>query len=252
MKQIIFLLLVLSATTSFARDCIEALWSSNIIFSINTTNKAYPDSLYQTIDEVKQEIKYHWSNGVLDSAISIQDDTLYSKIIYTTVLSGDTVKLIAKGNINEIGELQISQDYATKDQRHSIVEISSIIVTTDMYLKNDSLISTSTTINGSDTLVISIIYTKSAEDSLKCLAIVDAEGRDSMELNFEYSDTEKGFVEKSDVIQNGEIQQHIEMYFIDPTKSSKGTTSVKRRKIRTQISPKAKYYDLLGRYKFKR
>lgn len=34
MKQLVFLLLVLSATTSFAKDCIEALWKSAYLANI--------------------------------------------------------------------------------------------------------------------------------------------------------------------------------------------------------------------------
>ncbi|MCQ2055834.1 MAG: hypothetical protein MJY82_11200 [Fibrobacter sp.] len=139
----------------------------------------------------------------------------------------------------------------TKNHKHIVLKTKSQITITDEYLKNDSIISTNKVILDDDTSDAFIYtYTKSADNPLKCQTVSSVTKNDTIEMIFEYNDTEKGFVEKASIIEDNEIQNYTESYYIIPDKSPSETTAIRRKTPRTGISSKAKYFDLLGRYKF--
>ena len=74
-------------------------------------------------------------------------------------------------------------------------------------------------------------------DDLKCYTY----SNDSLSQTMIYSNNEKGYSLK--VLENNITVQ--ELFFVNP-----GTTAIHKRRAPVKISPKARYFDLLGRYKF--
>jgi hypothetical protein len=80
-------------------------------------------------------------------------------------------------------------------------------------------------------------YVEDPSDDFKCYEYEN----DSLTLTLVYQKTDNGFSLKAN--QGTSLK---EIFFVDPN----STTAIRKQRPAVKISPKARYFDLLGRYKF--
>lgn len=261
MKKILFSLMILAIYAS-ANTCTETWFKAQTQFLSNSPNTPYLDSVYSAIYYLRQTeptekfVKLSYNNGYLekiingyvgDPDISIdyiyasKDESVLSKtgfegLIFDSTV-GDTTYWIRKhyenGNHYQTMLYKITKSYfSCKDSTNHIYN--------EYFFRNDSLIIIDIE-NYSSEANRKTEYTYMIEDStddLKCYEYRN----DTLYHTLIYNNNEKGFSLK--VFENNVITE--ELFFVNPD----GTTAIHKRSAPIKISPKARYFDLLGRYKF--
>lgn len=270
MKKILFSLLILAIYAS-ANTCTEAMFEiSKPNFYISKT-KTYIDSIFyadttnfsDTVFVQERFKKNIYNNGYLEKTIygyvgDINNE--YAEILYyinskdETVLSGKGIEVLfsdsASGDTN-IWHLKYSykgsfeqEDYIkTTNSYISYLSYSldhkPLEYLTEFFFRNDTLVSRYTDNNNLDweQKTENTYIVEDSKDDTKCYAYKN----DSLFNTLIYYSKENGYSIKS-VDKDG----FSEIFMVYPD----GTTAIHKRRAPVKVSPKARYFDLLGRYKF--
>ena len=117
---------------------------------------------------------------------------------------------------------------------------------TETYLSNDTLYHKAIYgYNSDDERPHTEFVVADPESDTKCLEYEITEGTPRIVETIDYAETEKGFV--LSYLQGSGENAYLRKFFFIKTE---GTTSLRKTLKPVKISPKARYFDLLGRYKF--
>lgn len=267
MKKILFCLMLLAGFAA-ANTCTEAWFQSHSQFFSNSQNTPYLDSVYSAYlnrfsdsTDIREEryVKLSYNNGYLEKIINgyvgdieniltsvdyiyvSKDESVLSKKGAEGLISdstvGDTTFWVRKHYHN--GTLNQAMFYKITESYLSCMD-STFDDFSEIFFRNDSIISISTEKYSSEanrkTEYVYII--EDPADDLKCYEY----SNDSLEHVMVYNKNEKGFSVK--VFENDIVVQ--ELFFVDPSSIS----AIRKLLPTVKISPKARYFDLLGRYKF--
>lgn len=274
MKKILFCLMLLAgfAASNTCTDLVVVVNNSEL-FSIFTFANVHRDSSYFLEDGNNAwSDKYFWSEGKLDSVRTDRmieglsssvvhiywnvDQTALtgksSEIIITQKNSGDTIIYTQKNFYD--GEFKNSFTYKKNDGhiyslRHSpgSPDRGDNWTFYDNYLSNDTVYYKT----------IYDYYTENPrydtqfivgdpENDLKCYEYKMNENEATLLDTIELSYTENGFMFKYNrsAVFYTYFREHFFVY------DEEGPTGIRKQRPAVKISPKARYFDLLGRYKF--
>lgn len=184
------------------------------------------------LDELTTYATFIWSND--ESILSGDgDEELLSDSTW-----GDTTYIHRKcyyhGDLYQEMRYKYTQSYIyVIDIDHDIYKES----IAETIFRNDSVINKS--LEGSIETIVSYVVGDPDDDS-KCYVYKN----DSIITTTVYQKNDKGFS-----MQSTGRNKFSETFMIDPKKQ---TLSIHKRRVPAKISPKARYFDLLGRYKFTR
>ena len=260
---------MLLAGFAAANTCTQAWFNARSQFFSNAQNTPYLDSTYTAgvhqfsgspDIQADRYVKLSYNNGYLEKIINgyvgdientyadvdymyaSKDESVLSKkgmegLISDTTI-GDTTFWIRKHYYN--GILNQAMFYKVTESYASCMD-STYDEYSELFFRNDSLISISVEKYSSEenrkTEYAYII--EDPDDDLKCYEYRN----DTLSHVMVYNKNEKGFsirVFKNDIIVE-------EYFFVNPENS---TTAIRKQRPAVKISPKARYFDLLGRYKF--
>ena len=268
MKKLL-LSVLLSAGYIVANTCTEAWFKINS--NISWVNKQEPhlDSIYNKNGDTESIHKYFYRNGNVDSLAIIpknEGGEIEEYKFYFNVNSEDIPKtgrtnFISGGNSSDgvkyfteipyVDEtMQHRFDFKISDSYFSSTENISFrdTKTIEYFFREDTLVY-KTTIekkmildagypdNTNQKLVIDLYYLGDSQDDFKCYAYLSNAIHDTLI----YNKTANGYSVK--VINEGSFAEY---FMVTPD----GTTAIHKRRTPVRISPKARYFDLLGRYKF--
>ena len=263
--RILLFCIMLLANFVTANTCSEMFIKNTTIFS---NNDFYRDSSY-FLDRGDNAWthKYYWSEGKLDSMVyDPMEDGESPNVFYfywntdksslkgvgaeqiiTSLISGDTV--IYKQEYYSAGELENSVTTKITKGRTSSLAYSMGTkewTLTETYLSNDTLYHKDIYgYNSDDERPHTVFIVADPESDTKCLEYEIAEGTPRIVETIDYAETEKGFV--LSYLQGSGENAYLRKFFFVKTE---GTTSIRKTLKPVKIAPKARYFDLLGRYKF--
>ena len=267
MKNFLFCLMLLAGFAA-ANTCTQAWFNAQTHFLSTPQNTPYLDSVYSAYlyrfsdsTDIREEryVKLSYSNGYLEKIINgyvgdieniltevdhihvSKDESVLSKEGLEGLISdstvGDTTFWVRKHYVD--GELDQAMFYKETEFFSSCMD-STFDYYSEYISRNDSLIYIHIDNYSSEakrkTEYVYII--EDPADDLKCYEY----SNDSLEHVMVYNKNEKGFSVK--VFENDIVVQ--ELFFVDPN----NTTAIRKLRPAVKISPKARYFDLLGRYKF--
>jgi len=265
MKRILFSLLILAIYAS-ANTCTEAWFEYSAYNFIYTKNHAHVDSSYykETYTYVTYETsdKFVYSNGYLDHFISrdfeedgedsVQIVKFYwnssenalskegAEFLGKTEYSGDTLFFSLTSYYDgEIGEHLNAR--STKKSFEAIYPDgpNDELAFEHVYFQNDTIVNSITYNYGTDSAEVNITFTVGDEqDDYKCFEY-DSDGE--LSYNLEYIKNVNGYT-----IKIFDKDYYREFIMVNPD----GVSSIHKRRAPVKISPRARYFDLLGRYKF--
>ena len=259
MKKILFSLMILAIYAS-ANTCTKAVFKLSAFDFIVNKNEPHLDSSYFKEYDNEWTHKYFYKNGQIDSlAVDfreegeeikgfkfyrnvspndirktdreyiIKDSTFGDTIYYTQDFYMNGVnqqRVYLKRNANYISSLE----YNVEDNKYSYLN--------EMFFSHDTLIDkTSDYYNKDSEIFDDIYYIEDTQNDFKCY---EYEGNE-LNYTYTYQPNESGYSLK--VVSDTYFR---EFFFVNPD----GTTAIHKRRVPVKISPKARYFDLLGRYKF--
>lgn len=262
---------MLLAGFACATSCIDLIVKNQALIG---QNEYVQDSSYFLEHRSNQEDnawthKFHWSDGKLDSLVydpmeeGNSPEVLYyywnvdesvlkgkgSEQIYTQLPSSDTVayslKLYHNGTVSDTSTIKIVDSlYSTLSYSLSVMEWTF----TESYPRNDTLFHNSIYgYESDDERHYTTFIVADPENDKKCLEYELTEGNPKLAETIEVVDTENGFALK--YLQGSEENYYLrEFFFVN----NEGTTAIQKRRAPAKVSPKARYFDLLGRYKYTR
>mgnify|MGYP006988825088 CR=1 FL=1 len=260
--KIILSCIMFLATFVTANTCSEMIIKNTTIFSYGDF---YRDSSYfLNRGDNAWTHKYYWSEGKLDSMVyDPMEDGEAPKVFYfywntdksslkgagaeqivAKETSGDTV--IYKQEYYSAGELEDSVTTKITKGRTSSLAYSMGAkkwTLTETYLSNDTLYHKDIYGYNSGHIRCSSLQIRKAIRSAWNMKLPKATPR--IVETIEYAETEKGFV--LSYLQGSGENAYLRKFFFVKTE---GTTSIRKTLKPVKISPKARYFDLLGRYKF--
>ena len=266
MKKFLFCLMLLAGFAA-ANTCTEAIF----IFSKGsldiTQDKAYHDSSY-FVENYGQKNewshKIYYTNGIIDSLVMdpMEDGealrvTHYywnsdekisgkgSEIVIFQETSGDTIILNEKVYSN--GEFWGSYTAKMTDSYMSTLN-SEYNSFQELYFSNDTLFEKRINDYGTDNPRPEIRFTiGDSTNDFKCYEYEIRDGKADLNETIEYVKTDNGF--KIKYLDESSAGYYLrEFFFVN----SSATTAIRKQRSAVKISPKARYFDLLGRYKYTR
>lgn len=273
MRNILILLLLLLTYVS-ANTCTEAYFKAKKQGYYLVDGEPQLDSVYEKVNldqyhNYELISKYFYHNKKIDRVVSIYigdvvDTTAYNvyhsldenvlskkgiEILFSDSSFKDTLIFLEKqfkeGLLSMVTTTKITKNYTSLWGR----SYSSGVVDKEYYsesvFRNDSVIFME--INDYNTDHPSMDYSYIVEnpnDDFECGEYYD--DRDTPSYNYAYKKLDNGYVFEE---KNGDIhfRQIFMLYQLDDE-----FTAIKKRRTVTKISPKARYFDILGRYKFVR
>ena len=263
MKKILLCLAILAIYAS-ANTCTEAWFKINSISAFANQDEPRLDSVYSKQDESESTKKYFYRDGLVDSMAHVSsvpaevseykfyhnvklDDIRKTgnEIIITDSISGGTTFSTQSSYVDGIYQnrtnFKRSNSYASSTETRSINESS----VTEYFFSNDTLFFKSTfdhrmILDADPTnwnLVVESYFWGDPKDDSKCYQYRDSIITDT--LFFKKNET--GFSVK--VIKGNNSTEY---FMVNP----EGSTAIRKQRPAVKISPKARYFDLLGRYKF--
>ncbi len=265
MKNFLFCLLLLAGFAA-SNTCTEAYFQVAKPYLIQSKNSPYIDSVHSKYDYTTQDdtlqidkfTKFFYKDGRLEKiAFGYVGDTAnqytdYDIIYWSTdesVLSkkGEE-ELFSETTLNDttfinrkaynVGELYQEMQYKVTSSYISILSIDYDYyeeILAEVFFRNDTLLEKITSNKGSEESFT--YYVEDPNDDFKCYEYE----KDSLTLTLVYQKTDNGFSLKAN--QGTSLK---EIFFVDPN----STTAIRKHRPSVKISPKARYFDLLGRYKF--
>lgn len=269
MKKILFCLMFLAGFAA-SNTCTDLVVNNNESFF--TFANVHRDSSHFFVDSAAGSYKYFWSDGKLDSmrtdrmieGLASSVEYIYWDVdqaaltgknyeaIITQSKSGDTVIYTQKNFY--VGELEDSITYKKIDGHIYSLSFApggpdwdELWDFSDFYLSNDTVFYKKTYDYYTDN---PRYYTQfivgDPENDLRCFEYEmnenEATVRDTIELNY----TEKGFMFRYH--RSTEDYYNFREYFF--VHDEEETTAIRKQRPTVKISPKARYFDLLGRYKY--
>lgn len=265
MKRILFSLMILAIYAS-ANTCTEAVFDLSK-GSLGVTQEAYHDSSYFMENYYKENPwshKLYYTNGKIDSLVmnpmeegeplrithyywNTDESKLSGKgpeIIILEETQGDTIVLNEKSYSN--GEFSATATAKIADTYMSTLngEYGSF---TELFFSQDTLFEKHISDYGSENPRQEIRYTVGdSTNDLKCYEYRTFEGKTEIHETIEIINTDNGYTLK--YLEESSVGYYLrEFFFVNP-----GTSAIHKRRAPVKISPKARYFDLLGRYKFTR
>ena len=243
-----------------ANTCTDAYFKLENSKDIHKIFDIKIDSTYSKDSELENYIKYFYSNEILDSIKTtslFQGETNSSTIYFysdtnETVLKKQNLETIThncsnqdticfkfenyrNGEVIKSGQIKATNNYVSK------LHFSNTLTSHYEYiLKQDSVILKRTSIYKSDTSIIKTFYVADSTDDSKCYKI---EENGNIQKTLLYSSNEKGY---SMTTKEGDFYYSETFVFNE----EQNTTSLRKTLKPVKISPRARYFDLLGRYKF--
>ena len=262
MKKVIFSLLLLAGIAS-AITCVDAVFASKRGGITKNAQSPYPDSIHASHfnesdnqDDYDNHYTYVWENDRIAQSISwdaLDNELDTTNFVYTSSeseLSKKGQEIIISGRTSNdtiIGVTVYFEDGVFSDS--SIEKSLSHYYKFSMFQYDDEYFDEYTLFG--DTLIYKHkapilrqeIFINDAQDKSKCYSY-NAEDN-SFKSNLEVIPSASGFVLKERT-QNGDDSYLTEFYMSTPG----NTTAIRKQRPAAKISPKARYFDLLGRYKF--
>ena len=227
-------------------------------------DEAYHDSSYFMENYYKENPwshKLYYTNGKLDSLVMNPmeegeplrithyywntDEKISGKgserVIFQEI-SGDTIILNEKVYSN--GEFGGSYTAKMTDSYMSTLN-SEYNSFTELFFSQDTLFEKIIYDYGSENPRQEIRYTVGdSTNDLKCYEYRTSEGKTEIQETIEIIYTDNGYTLK--YLEESSVGYYLrEFFFVNP-----GTSAIHKRHTPVKISPKARYFDLLGRYKF--
>ncbi|WP_407450829.1 hypothetical protein [Fibrobacter sp.] len=271
MKKILFSLMILAIYAS-ANTCTEAVFEISKPSLYIPKDKPHIDSVFssQTLKvsdtlEYAQEIfkKRIYNNGYLEKEIDgyvgdinyeyaetyyyiySKDESVLSgngiEILFSDSTSGDTsiwhLKFSYNGSFEQEDYYKVTNSYIA-NLSYSL-DHKPLEYLTEFFFRNDTLVEKNTDNNshGYEQKTEFTYFVEDPKDDKKCYKYEN----DSLIDTLVYHPKENGY---SIVLSHEKAFR--EIFMIYPT----GTTAIHQRRAPVKISPKARYFDLLGRYKF--
>ena len=253
MKRILFSLMILAIYAS-ANTCTEAWFEINAYNYIYTKDHAHLDSAYYNDESTE---KYIYNKEHLDYLIAKEGGEIHTINFYWN--SDESV--LSKKGTEYFGIIKYSEDtlFITLTNYHDGVvhEQQTAKITNKtldaqypdgpngetafekIYFQNDSLVKSITYNYGTDSAEVhKTIIVSDEQDDFKCKEYGEKEIKN---FSLEYVKNDNGYA-----IKRHNEKYSREYFMIYPT----GTTAIRKQRPAVKISPKARYFDLLGRYKF--
>ncbi|MBQ5465100.1 MAG: hypothetical protein IIT53_14095 [Fibrobacter sp.] len=264
MKKILLCLAIL-AYYAAANTCTEAVFLFSKGSLDITQDEAYHDSSYFVENYTHKNEwshKIYYTNGKIDSLVMdpMEDGealrvTHYywnsdekisgkgSEMVIFQKTSGDTIILNEKAYSN--GEFEGS--YTAKITGSYISTLNSQYNSfTELYFSNDTLFEKHINDYGTDNPRPEIRFTiGDSTNDFKCYEYEIRDGKADLNETIEYVKTDNGF--KIKYLEESSAGYYLrEFFFVN----SIAYTAIRKHRPAVKISPKARYFDLLGRYKF--
>lgn len=264
MKKVIFSLLFLVSFAA-ANTCTEAVFKyTNGSLEI-ITDEAYHDSSYflENYTHTNEwSHKLYYTNGKIDSLVmdpmeegEVLRVTHYywnsdekisgkgSEIVIFQETSGDTIILNEKAYSN--GEFGGSYTAKMTDSYMSTLN-SEYNSFKELYFSNDTLFEKNIYDYESNNPRPDTSFTiGDSTNDFKCYEYDMRDGTAELNETIEYIKTDNGFMLK--YLDESSVGYYLrEFFFVN----SNATTAIRKRHAPVKISPKARYFDLLGRYKY--
>ena len=258
MKKILLCLAFLAIHAS-ANSCTKAWFEINAYNYFASNNRPYLDSTHQ--NELTYEIdeKYIYKNGVIDTIFKYHQKATTPGYIYAFNWEKGTLTLLHNGASAKISRetvndtliitqtetnqeiIKILDNYA---ERTFIKPSTGKVSVEKTFFSNDTLVvQTSSTYKSGETNTYKSITVIDPQDDSKCTEY-DDEGEIRAQLEFTKND--KGYSIMYNMVQVTS-PNYKEYFMIVPEEY---TTAIRKQRPAPKISPKATYFDLLGRYKF--
>ena len=266
MKKILFCLLLLAGFAA-ANSCTEAvlkLYKGSLDIK---KGEAYHDSSYFMENYYKENPwshKLYYTNGKLDSLVmdpmdgeSLRTTHYYwnidetklsgkgSEFVFFQEASGDTIvlkeKIYSDGEFESSTIVKITDSYisALDEQDHSFQEF---------FFSNDTLFEKYVFDYDSENSRPEISFTVSdSTNELKCYEYRMEDDKPELYETIEIINTDNGYMLK--YLEESSTGYYLREFFFV---KDEGTTAIQKRRTPAKVSPKARYFDLLGRYKFTR
>ena len=266
MKKVIFSLLFLVSIAA-ANTCTEAVFSLSKGSLDITQDEAYHDSSY-FVENYGQKNewshKIYYTNGKIDSLVMdpmedgetlrithyywISDEKISGKgseMVIFQETSGDTIILNEKAYSN--GEFGGSYTAKMTDSYMSTLN-SQYNSFTELYFSNDTLFEKNIYDYESNNPRPDTSFTiGDSTNDFKCYEYDLRDGTAELNETIEYIKTDNGFMLK--YLDESSVGYYLrEFFFVN----SSATSAIRKHRPAVKISPKARYFDLLGRYKYTR
>ena len=259
-SKILFLATFFMLTTyASANTCTESFFytQSSRMFSpqsnirvdsiyINNQSSSWKGKKYIYNNGIIEKVRADFKNENHESAFWIfyrdTNETVLKNDGYEYIVSEDKKKDTSLFYLKTYykGDYQYTQIIRTTSNYFSVEVTRSDPTFSEMFLKNDSIIETETyNYNTDSSRTKQTFIVANLNDDTKCEQY-DEEG--NLLSSFVYKPNENGY---SIVQSNGDDSNEI---FVIYTKEN--TTSIRKTRKPVKIAPKARYFDLLGRYKF--
>ena len=265
MKKVIFSLLFLVSIAA-ANTCTEAVFSLSKGSLDITQDKAYHDSSY-FVENYGQKNewshKIYYTNVIIDSLVMDpmedgealrvthyywnSDEKISGKgserVIFQET-SGDTIILNEKAYSN--GEFGGSYTAKMTDSYMSTLN-SEYNSFKELYFSNDTLFEKNIYDYESNNPRPDTSFTiGDSTNDFKCYEYDMRDGTAELNETIEYIKTDNGFMLK--YLDESSVGYYLREFFF--VNSNTSTTAIRKRHAPVKISPKARYFDLLGRYKY--
>ena len=256
MKKILFCLLFF-AIYAAANSCTRAWFEINAYGYFASNDRPYLDSTHQ--NELTYEIdeKYIYKNGIIDSILTYHQKASLPEYIDAfnwdegTLIHNRTSVKISRKIVNDtliITETETNQVIIKILDNYAEKKIIKSKTGTETYrqifFSNDTLVfQTTSTYKSGEKDSYKTITVKDPQDDSKCTEY-DDEGEIDGQL--ELTKNDKGYSLKYNKEQVMS-PNYIEYFMVVPEQY---TTTIRKQRPAVKISPKARYFDLLGRYKF--
>lgn len=266
MKQILFCLL-LWAGFAAANTCTEAVFKLSKGSLDIKKGEAYHDSSYFMENYYKENPwshKLYYTNGKLDSLVmdpmdgeSLRTTHYYwnidetklsgkgSEFVFFQETSGDTIvlkeKIYSNGEFESSTIVKITDSYisALDEQDHSFQEF---------FFSNDTLFEKYVFDYDSENSRPEISFTVGdSTNELKCYEYRMEDDKPELYETIEIINTDNGYMLK--FLEESSAGYYLREFFFV---KDEGTTAIQKRHTPAKVSPKARYFDLLGRYKYTR
>lgn len=264
MKKILFCLAILACYAA-ANTCTETIFKYTRGSLLANPKEAYHDSSYFLENyghKNEWSHKLFYTDGKLDSLIynPMKDDdsihVLYyywnldesalkgsiSESIITQETSGDTVifteKQYSKGTLEGARITKIHSYISSYTYEYDSFE--------EIFFSNDTLYDKTLFDYSKDSPRSEIIFTVGdPSNDLKCYEYETRDGKTNLRETIEYLKTDNGY--KLKYLEESSVGYYLrEFFMVYPS----ATATIRKQRPATKISPKATYFDLLGRYKF--
>ena len=256
MKKILICLAIL-AVYAAANTCTKAWFEINAYGYFASNNRPYLDSTHQNEMSYEIDEKYIYKNGVIDSILTYHrkasipeyidvfnwnEGTLIHHTRTSVKISRKIVHdtlIITETETNHV-IIKILDNYAEMKIIKSSSDKESVEQT---FFSNDTLVfQTTSTYKSGETNIYRKYTVIDPQDDSKC---TDYDSKGEIEGLLEFTKTNNGYSVKYN--KKAPKTDYKEYFMIVPKEYA---TAIRKHRPAVKISPKARYFDLLGRYKF--